>query len=161
VRRVQNPGFRCNLLLRSFGDPPGLTAYARLLGDEVTRLDRFETELNEAKPGDPRDTTTPSANLGKIVLGNPLSKVSCEQIRAWLRANTTGNDRIRAGMPKDWTVGDRTGTSTNGVTNDVGVVWPPERAPIIVSAYIAESPASSDERNVLLKEIGRIVATAV
>ncbi len=91
----------------------------------------------------------------------PFSVASRERIKEWLLANMTGDERLRAGMPEDWKVGDKTGTSTNGVTNDIGVVWPPNRAPIIVSAYLAELPASSDERNVILKEIGHIVATSM
>ncbi|MET0598718.1 MAG: class A beta-lactamase [Mesorhizobium sp.] len=151
-----------NLLLKDLGGPAGLTDYARSIGDLVTRLDRIEPELNEAAPGDPRDTTAPSAILGdleKIVLGDALSAGCRAQIKSWLMASTTGLERLRAGMPRDWLMGDKTGTGNNGVTNDVGVVWPPSRRPIVVAAYLAESPASVDERNVIMKEIGRIVAT--
>ncbi|MBX6742554.1 MAG: class A beta-lactamase [Acetobacteraceae bacterium] len=150
-----------NLLLASFGGPAGLTAYARSLGDDVTRLDRFETALNEAIPGDPRDTTTPAAmleNLRRLVLGDALSGPSREQLTAWLLANRTGDKRLRAGVPKDWRVGDKTGSGDNGATNDIGVFWPPGRAPIIVTAYLAETPVPDEDRNAVLAEVGRIAA---
>jgi beta-lactamase class A len=68
-----------NLLLATLGGPPGVTTYARSLGDSVTRLDRIEPGLNEARPGDPRDTTTPTAMLGnlqRLLVGDALSPAS-------------------------------------------------------------------------------------
>lgn len=50
-----------NLMLDAIGGPAGFAAYLRGLGDVVTRLDRTEPTLNEALPGDPRDTTSPLA----------------------------------------------------------------------------------------------------
>jgi beta-lactamase class A len=150
-----------NLLLASFGGPPALTAYARSLGDSVTRLDRIEPELNDVLPGDPRDTTTPAAmleNLRQIVLGDALSGPSRERMIGWLLANTTGDARLRAGLPADWRVGDKTGSSMNGVSNDIAVAWPPGRQPLVVVAYLAESPVSFEERDGVLAEVGRIVA---
>jgi beta-lactamase class A len=151
-----------NLLLDSFGGPAGLMAFMRSLGDPVTRLDRRETELNEATPGDPRDTTTPLAMLEmlrQIVLGSVLSASSREQLTAWLVANKTGNKRLRAGVPPGWRVGDKTGNGSNGAANDIAVIWPPGRAPILVTAYYAEARATDDERNAVLAEVGRLAAT--
>ena len=94
----------------------------RSLGDEVTRFDRVETALNEATPGDPRDTTTPAAmaeDMRKLVLGDALSAKSREQLAAWLIANKTGDSRLRAGIPREWRVGDKTGSGDNGATNDI------------------------------------------
>ena len=150
-----------NLLLDSFGGPAGLTAHMRSLGDGVSRLDRRETALNEAAPGDPRDTTTPAAMLGLLrdtVLGTALSPSSRAQMAAWLVANKTGDKRLRAGVPAGWRVGDRTGTGGNNATNDVAVIWPPGRAPIVVAAYYAEARALEDERNAVLAEVGRLAA---
>jgi beta-lactamase class A len=151
-----------NLLLESFGGPAGLTSFARSLGDTVTRLDRRETELNEATPGDPRDTTTPLAMLDmlrKTVLGNTLSPSSREQLIAWLVANRTGDKRLRAGVPKGWRVGDKTGSGSNSATNDMAVIWPPGRAPTLVTAYYTEARATDDERNAVLAEVGRLATT--
>jgi len=150
-----------NLLLNSFGGPAGLTAYLRSLGDSVTRLDRNEPTLNEAAPGDPRDTTTPAAMveiLRKTVLGTALSAASREQLAAWLVANKTGDKRLRAGLPRGWKVGDKTGSGGNNATNDIAVIWPPNRAPIIVAAYYIASHATEDQRNAVLAEVGRIAA---
>src|SRR5262245_27699162 len=119
-----------NLLLASLGGPQGLTAYTRSLGDTVTRLDRIEPELNEATPGDVRDTTTPAAmaaNLRALALEKALSAVSREQLVRWLIGNKTGDTRLRAGLPAGWRVGDKTGSGERGTTNDVGVFWPPDQ----------------------------------
>ena len=150
-----------NLLLASFGGPAGLTAFARSLGDGETRLDRWETQLNEAVPGDPRDTTTPAAmadNLRKLLLGDVLSPASRKQLADWLIATTTGGKRIRGGLPKEWRVGDKTGTSGKGETNDIAILWPPGRAPLLVTAYYAESTATPQTNDSVLAEVGRIAA---
>ncbi|WP_246197544.1 class A beta-lactamase [Pseudoxanthomonas sacheonensis] len=151
-----------NLLLASFGGPAGLTAFARSLGDGVTRLDRWETELNEAVPGDPRDTTSPAAmleDMRSLLLGDTLSPASRKQLADWLVATTTGDKRIRGGLPKEWRAGDKTGTSNNGVTNDIAIVWPPGRAPLLVTAYYAEYPQPQEARNAVIAEVGRIAAS--
>jgi beta-lactamase class A len=153
-----------NLMLDSFGGPAGLTKYMRSLGDTVTRLDRRETELNEATPGDPRDTTTPVAMLEalrKTVLGTALSDASRAQLTAWLVANKTGDKRLRAGLPQDWKVGDKTGSGDNNSTNDVAILWPPGRAPVIVTAYYTGAKATDDERNTILADVGRFAAAVV
>jgi beta-lactamase class A len=153
-----------NLLLANIGGPEGFTAYMRSLGDQVTRLDRIETELNEAAPGDPRDTTTPAAmtaNLRKLVLGEALSSKSRERLKAWLIANKTGDTRIRAGVPSGWIVGDKTGTGGRGTNNDVGIIWPPGRPPVILSVYLTETSASFEARNAIIAEVASTVAGAL
>ena len=152
-----------NLMLDSFGGPAGLTAYLRSLGDGVTRLDRREPELNEATPSDPRDTTTPVAMLRLVretVLGTALSPASRAQLTAWIVATKTGDKRLRAGAPKQWRVGDKTGTGRNEATNDIAVFWPPGRAPIVVTAYYVGARATEGERSAVLAEVGRLAATA-
>jgi beta-lactamase class A len=154
----------CNLLLASLGGPEGLTAYARSLGDTVTRLDRIEPELNEATPGDVRDTTTPAAmvaNMRALTLDKALSAPSREQLVRWLVGNKTGDTRLRAGLPTGWRVGDKTGSGERGTTNDVGVFWPPDRAPVIVSIYLTQTAASPAQRNATLAAVGRAVASAL
>jgi beta-lactamase class A len=153
-----------NLLLASFGGPPALTQFLRSIGDPVTRLDRNETTLNEAKPGDPRDTTTPSAmlnNMHNLLLGDILSPASRDQLTQWLLKNTTGKARLQAGIPTDWKEGDKTGSGDNGTTNDIAILWPPNRAPILVAAYLTESPLSADGRNAILAEIGRVTTNFI
>jgi beta-lactamase class A len=153
-----------NLLLTSFGGPAALTAFARSLGDDVTRLDRIEPDLNEHDgPDDVRDTTTAAAmleNLRKLVFGNVLSRNSRAQLAAWLITNKTGDKRLRAGLPDDWLVGDKTGGNGNesGNANDVGIAWPLDRGPIIVTVYCEIPSISSEQRNAVLAEVGRIAA---
>lgn len=150
-----------NLLLQSLGGPSAIGRYAATLGDGVTRLDRTEPSLNEAVPGDPRDTTSPAAMVGDlraILLGKALSPASLQNIQTWLVANTTGGSRLRAGLPADWRVGDKTGTGGHGATNDIAILWPPGREPILVAAYLTETAAPAAERNRALAEVGRIIA---
>lgn len=153
-----------NLLLVSLGDPAGLTAYLRKLGDDRTRLDRNEPTLNTARPGDPRDTTTPAAMLAsirKIVLGDALSPASRAQITQWLVDNKTGATRLRAGLPPAWHVGEKTGSGANGTNNDVGVVWPTGRQPVLVTAYLTGSKQPAAVRERTLAEVGALVASLV
>ena len=150
-----------NLMLASMGGPAGLTGFVRTLGDELTRLDRNEPTLNEALPGDPRDTTTPAAmtaDLRQVVLGNALSPASREQITQWLLANQTGDKRVRAGLPAGWKVGDKTGTGDRGTANDVGVVWTPQGAPLLFAVYLTENTAEPARRDAVHAEVGRLIA---
>lgn len=150
-----------NQLLASFGGPKGLTAYARSLGDSKTRLDRIETQLNEGRPGDPRDSTTPAAmlaNMRRILLGRALSPASRAVLQQWLDDSKTGGERIRARLPADWKVGDKTGGGGNGSTNDIGILRPPGRAPILLTVYLTESAAPADARNAALASVGAAVA---
>jgi len=150
-----------NLLLATLGGPEGLTRYARSVGDPATRLDRREPELNANAPGDPRDTTTPSAmaeTVRRLLLGEALTAASRARLEGWLVASPTGARRLRAGFPPDWRAGDKTGTGDNGATNDVAIAWPPGHAPIVVAAYLSESKASLAEREAALAEVGRLAA---
>jgi beta-lactamase class A len=151
-----------NLLLASLGGPASVTAFVRGFGDTITRLDRIEPELNVASLGDIRDTTTPNAMLAtlqNVLLGHVLADASREQLLTWLRASTTGADRLRAGVPADWTVGDKTGSGNHAETNDVAVFVPPQRKPLLVTAYYAGSHADAAMRNGVLAEVGRIAAS--
>lgn len=153
-----------NLLLDSFGGPAALTAWLRTTGDTETRLDRKEPDVNQAIKDDPRDTTTPDSMLdtiGLLTLGNTLSETSRDQLSNWLVANTTGNARLRAGLPKEWKVGDKTGTGDNGSYADIAVIWPPERGPILVTTYVGEATAPAKDIEDVFAAVGKIVAGMV
>ncbi|MCM5682804.1 class A beta-lactamase [Schlegelella sp. S2-27] len=152
-----------NLILQTFGGPQGLTRYVRTLGDGVTRLDRTEPELNEGTPGDPRDTTTPRAMaqlLRTVMLGDALSARSRAQLVQWMQDCKTNGKRLGAHLPAGWKVGSKTGTGARGTTNDVGVYWPPGRAPIVVAAYLTEAAAAEDARNGAIARVAKRVTTA-
>jgi beta-lactamase class A len=159
---VQSDNTAANLLLNSLGGPQAVTSFARSLGDTTTRLDRTEPELNTAIPGDPRDTTTPSAMVGALktlLLGKALSPASRSKLESWMVACTTGKAKLRAGIPADWMVGDKTGSGARGTMNDIAILRPPpDRAPILVAVYYTGSEASWAEREAVLAEIGRLVA---
>ena len=149
-----------NLLLEAVDGPAGLTRYLRSIGDSVSRLDRWELDLNESLPGDPRDTTSPAAMLADLkvlLVADALSPSSRHQLNAWLKANRTGGSRLRAGLPDGWEVGDKTGTGERGSTNDVAIAWPPDRPPLLLVAYLTGTTAPADRRNAALAAVARVV----
>lgn len=150
-----------NLLLDLIGGPEALTSFFRDLGDDVTRLDRYELELNSNVDGDPRDTTTPEAmlrNLRTLLLADALGARSRELLTAWMVDEQRGKARIRAGLPAAWRIANKPGTSANGATNDMAVAWPRDHAPIVVAAYINASEATAPAREAAIAEIARAVA---
>jgi beta-lactamase class A len=160
----QSDNTAANLLLDTIGDPAGVTNFLRGLGDNMTRLDRKEPELNSAIPGDERDTTTPAAicvDMLRLLLGDALSKSSRRQLEEWLQRNETGGLMIRSGVPRTWTVGDKTGRCANGATNDVAIMRPPSRAPILLAIYSVGSPATANDREAAIAEVAKIVAESM
>ena len=150
-----------NLLLSLIDGPPGLTDYLRSLGDPITRLDRTELSLNSNIYGDDRDTTTPNTmirTMSKVLVGDALSPGVRARLVNWMKNCKTGSSRLRAGLPPDWTAGDKTGTGSNGAVNDNAILWPPGRAPIMVAAYLSESTNSAEELNAMHAKVGSIVA---
>jgi beta-lactamase class A len=149
-----------NLLLAQIGGPGALTEFFRRCGDKVTRLDRLELDLNSNIPGDPRDTTTPAAMLGLmrvLLLGHVLKPQSRARLIGWMERSDRGLNRLRAGFPKGWRAGDKTGAG-NGANNDIAIAWPRGRAPILIASYIDARNASNDARNAAHAAVGRLVS---
>lgn len=160
-----------NLLLHSVGGPTGLTHFLRAQGDGVTRLDRYEPALNTAYAGDPRDTTTPfamAADFERFLLGSGLKPTSQALLVSWLRANTTGKNRLRAAFPASWRAGDKTGTGgginsygDSDTGNDVAIAWPPGRGPLIVAVYLTGCRLRAAERDAAIADAGRAAIRAI
>lgn len=152
-----------NLLLSLSGGPAGLTAFFRVIGDDTTRLDRIELELNSNLPGDPRDTTTPDAMVktlrALLVDESALSADSRRKMTDWMLNERNGRDRLRAGLPSDWRVANKPGTGANGATNDIAVAWPPQRPPFVISVYLDAPAATLAQRKAAIAEIARIVSS--
>lgn len=149
-----------NLLLQTIGGPVGFTNFMRNIGDKVTRLDRKETELNQAKPGDVRDTTTPKAalsSLHKLLFGKVLSDQSQQQLASWMMQDQVADALFRKHLPKGWKIGDKTGAGGYGSRSIIAVIWPPTRKPILAALYITESEASFKERNAAIADIGQVI----
>jgi beta-lactamase class A len=149
-----------NLLFPLIGGPAGLTAFVRGLGDTVTRFYRKEPSLNSNIDGDEQDTTTPEAmsNLLRIVFtGSVLKPESLQRLKGWMVATSTGNARIRAGVPKGAVVADKTGSGERNASNDVGVVWLPDKAPVFLSIYTSGGTLDADGRNQVIADITRLV----
>ncbi|MEU6713549.1 class A beta-lactamase [Nonomuraea sp. NPDC046802] len=150
-------GTASNLLLKLIGGPAGLTAYFRTLKDPVSRMDRWHPELNDWTPKDKRDTTTPAAiarDLRVLATGTALHAKDREQFIAWLLANKTGAERIRAGLPKTWTIADRTGTNSDGFGggNAIAVIWPAKgAAPIVMAVYTHRTPGLPTDNATIAK----------
>lgn len=149
-----------NLLLATIGGPPGFTRFARSMGDNVTRLDRNEPTLNEALPDDPRDTTSPDAimvDMDTLVLGDRLSAPSKALLKDWLVANTTGGEQLRAGIPKNWKVGDKTGSGDHGTANEIGILWPPSHPPLVAAVYLTGATADPAAREATIAGVGKLI----
>jgi|SRR6185312_1156983 len=149
-----------NLLLARVGGPAALTAFWRSIGDKVTRLDHNEPELNRSPPGDPHDTTTPAAmaeNLRRLVLGKVLSPASRERLTGWMLDCKTGNDRLRAGIPKNWRIGDKTGNNGKDAFGDIAVAWPKSDAPVLICAYTQGGSPTDARVGAVFVDIGRMV----
>lgn len=150
-----------NLILKALGGPSEATRYVRSLGDEVTRIDRFEPDANTCIPGDARDTTTPAAMLGDLnalVLGDALAVNSRARLLGWLNSCKTAARRIPAGLPAGWISGDKTGSGAKGTANDVAIIQRPNKKPLLVAAYSTGVAAKPADRDPLLADVGRIVA---
>lgn len=149
-----------NLLLRLVGGPAGWTRTARSLGDQVSRLDRTEPELNTAIPGDPRDTTSPAAmvhDLDEVLLGKVLTPASRQRLEGWMENGKVSGKLLRASLPSGWRIGDKSGAGDHGTRNDIAILRPPHGAPILVAAYYTGSAGPLSSRERVIAETGRIV----
>ncbi|WP_233521523.1 class A beta-lactamase [Streptomyces triticagri] len=155
-----------NLLLRELGGPTAVTRFCRSLGDRVTRLDRWEPELNSAEPWRRTDTTSPRAigsTYARLVLGRALDEPDRRRLTRWLIANTTNTERFRAGLPADWILADKTGGGDRyGIANDVGVVRPPHGAPLVLSVLSTKlDPAGPTDNPLVARAAGLAAARLV
>ena len=160
----QSDNTAANLLLALAGGPAGLTTFVRGLGDTTTRFDRTEPSLNTNVDGDEKDTTTPAAMaaLLQTVFTTPVLKAeSLDTLKGWMVACTTGANRIRAGVPAGYVVGDKTGTGENGAVNDVAVIWPPAGAkvkgPVFLAVYTSGGTLDAAGRDKVIADVTRVV----
>lgn len=158
----QSDNTAMNIILNYLGGPSVVTAFARSIGDEKFRQDRSEPELNTAIPGDERDTSTPLAmalSLQKLTLGDALAVPQRQQLLEWLKGNTTGAASIKAGLPENWIVGDKTGSGDYGTTNDIAVIWPPGKSPLILVTFFTQPLQDAQPRKDVLAEATKIVVS--
>ena len=147
-----------NLLMKQLGGPKAVTAFAHNMGNASFRLDRWEPNLNTAIPGDPRDTATPEGmakSLYALTEGKVLGKQQQQLLTQWLVNSKTGAHRIRAGVPKDWRLGDKTGSGQYGTTNDVAILWPPHRAPIVMAIYYTQAKQDAPPNDQIIARVAR------
>lgn len=150
-----------NLLLRELGGPTAITRFARSLGDPVTRLDRWETELNSAEPWRLTDTTSPRAigrTYARLVLGDALSRPDRELLTHWLLNNTTSFNRFRAGLPQTWTVADKTGGGFYGANNNAGIAWTQDGTPLVLAVQTTLPDRDAAYDHALIAETAELLA---
>ncbi len=153
-----------NLLLKKLGGPDGFEKALRQIGDRTTEADRFETDLNEAAPGDIRDTSTAkalAADLKAFTVGHVLPTDKRKFLTDWMRGNSTGDQLIRAGVPKGWEAGDKSGAGGYGTRNDIAIVWPPNRAPIIIAILSTRNTKDATYDNALIAEAAKATLDAL
>lgn len=153
-----------NLLTKKLGGPAGLNAFARSINDKHFKLDHWWPDEALASPNSNEDATTPAAmekSLRTLIFGDVLAKPQREMLITWLKNNVTGDARIRAGVPKDWIVGDKTGSGFNyGTTNDIAVIWPPKGDPIVVAMYYSNNDKNAPKRDDVIASATRIIINA-
>lgn len=170
--QVTSDNLAANVLLRALGGPEGFTRWLRESGDAVTRIDRYEPEMNRVVGGDPRDTSSPeafAASVARLTTGTVLKPASRERLIAWMEATKTGQRRLRAGLPKGWRAGDKTGTGFHETMpdriNDTAIFWPPKRAPWVLSCFYEGPVKSTDwvrpEDEAVLAEVARRAARSL
>lgn len=153
-----------NLLVARVGGPSVVQQWLRGIGDQVTQVVRVEPDLNEATPGDERDTTTPAqfaADLRTVLLGDALRPEDRKMLVETMAGTTKGAATIRAGVPTGWSVADKTGTGSYGVRNDVGIVTPPGRAPIVLVVMTSRSRADAKPVDALVAAATKVTVAAL
>ncbi|MEV5833673.1 class A beta-lactamase [Nocardia sp. NPDC052112] len=154
-----------NLLLDKIGGTAGFTDYLHGLGDRIGRMDNYEPELNSVVPGDDSDTTTPraiAADFRTLILGSALPDDKRALLTDWLERNVTGAKRIKSATPERWTVANKTGTGNYGRANDIAIVTPPGRPPLLL-AIMSDRPSGYDAQpsEDLIAEAARHIFTAL
>ncbi|MCF7354638.1 CARB/PSE/RTG family carbenicillin-hydrolyzing class A beta-lactamase [Vibrio sp. CK2-1] len=149
-----------NIIIKAVGGTQSITNFVKNIGDTQTRLDRMEPDLNEGALNDPRDTTTPTAitnTLNELLFGSTLSDTSKEQLKEWMVNNQVTGNLLRSVLPNDLKIADRSGAGGFGARSITAIVWNDQRAPIIISIYIAQTDASMEQRNAAIVNIGRVI----
>lgn len=149
-----------NILIGRLGGSQAVTAFLRGIGDEVTRLDRMEPELNIFAPGDPRDTTTPAAMLSTwqaVLRGPVLSPTSRATLEGWMSHGGVTGALIRAHTPAGWSVADKSGAGRGYTRNLVAMVTPPQRESFLVAIFVSDTPADLATRSAAVAQIGAAV----
>ena len=101
------------------------------------------------------------ADMKSLLLGRALKPISRDQLTQWLIENQTGFERIRAGLPRDFRVGDKTGSDGATTSNDIAILWPMHRPPLLVTAFVTECPGPEPKRGAILAQVGRLVVASL
>ncbi|ROP48149.1 MULTISPECIES: class A beta-lactamase [unclassified Rathayibacter] len=161
VRRSDNTAL--NLVLDRLGGPAALDRALEQLGDTTTDVVDEEPALNTIAPGGTANTTTPAAftaDLTAVALGEALPSADRALLLDWMSGNATGDALIRAGAPEGWTVADKSG-GAGGLRNDIAVVTPPGRDPIVLSVLTSRNDPEADYDDALVARAAAVVLAAL
>lgn len=153
-----------NLVLEELGGVAAFRESLRAIGDDVTEPARLELELNIFSPDSIEDTSTPrqlANDLELYLLGDILSDEKKSLLAKWMSDNAITDDLIKAGVPQDWKVLDKSGAGINyGTRNDVAIIFPPNKKPIVVAIMTRRNEESARFDNALIEEIARMIFTS-
>lgn len=140
-----------NFIMRTLGGPKVVTDFAHSIGNKSFNVACYDGDLN-SNPKSIKDTATPkdmAISVQKLTLGNVLTPSQRTILLTWMRNNTTGYKRIRAGVPIGWTVAEKTGggLGSYGIANDIGILWSPLCKPIILAIYTVQNKKSAKSRD--------------
>lgn len=162
IRKSDNTA--ANFLLEAIGGPDNFEKALRDIGDDVTQSERYETELNEFSPENKRDTSTPktmATNLKKVILGDYLPDNKRKLLSDWMTGNEAGDSLIRAGAPSEWTVLDKSGAGNYGTRNDIAVVKPPNKEPIVIAIMSRHDTEDAEYEDTLIAKAAEITLNAL
>lgn len=150
-----------NLIMKKLGGPKTVTDFASSIGNKSFNVSHYDGELN-SDPNNAEDTATPkdmAMSVQKLTLGNILLPSQRTQLVTWMRNNTTGNKRIRAGVPIGWTVAEKTGGGFGGygIANDIGILWSPLSKPIVLAIYTVQNNKNAKNRDDIVAATTTIV----
>nr|WP_312777792.1 class A beta-lactamase [Pseudescherichia sp.] len=149
-----------NSILTYLGGPDAITRFMRESGDDVTRLDRTEPTLNEATPGDERDTSTPermASGLHTLLATPRLTAPHREMLEKWMRDDKVADNLLRAALPEGWAIADKTGAGGYGSRAIIAAVYPKGAQPVYMAIYITQTDAEMKMSDGVIKRIGERV----
>ena len=145
--------------MKKIGGPQSITAFAHSIDNNTFHVEHYEAELN-SNPKDQHDTSTPkdmAVSLQKLTLGDILTQPQRKQLVMWMKNNTTGYKRIRAGAPSGWVVADKTGSGSYGISNDIGIMWSPACKPVVLAVYTVGNKHDATGRDDIVASTTHIV----
>jgi beta-lactamase class A len=65
---------------------------------------------------------------------------------------------LRAGLPKGWRIGDKTGNNGKDAAGDIAVAWPTSGGPLLICAYTQGGSPTPSQIEAVFADVGRMAA---